>query len=171
MTAQEFSDFLKELRFAYELKMPEKDIMQHWYQRIKQVPGEALSWISDRILASNDRFPKRFDALVSTMFREWLAANPDKRAPTQICHECDQGYVTVMETEEHLYGNQLIPVAYACGACRAFVRGVKKLTKSQAKREGAILHEDTLTWPAGSLRAGERIDVDELADQVGTNWR
>jgi hypothetical protein len=44
-----------------------------------------------------------------------------------------------METVPELYGDTLIPMAYACGRCRASMRGSAKLTKSEARKRGLNL--------------------------------
>jgi hypothetical protein len=167
MSPDEFSRWIKELRYDYELRLPDKEILQHWLKQIRHIPGESLQWIRDRIVAQNDKsFPKRFPDLVNSLWREWLHGNPDKRAHEETCPECDGGWVTIMEAEE-MYPGTLIPVAYACNRCRQQVRGVKKLTKSEARRQGLTLVDAQA--PFGEQWTGD-YNVKAAAGRVSDRW-
>ena len=168
MTGMEFAEFIKELRYSYDLRLPDREISDFWFKRLQHIPAEALEWIRDRIFRDHpDRFPKRFDALIASLWREWLQAHHEKREPGSICPECDHGFVTVMETEPSLYGDQLISVAYACGRCRASMRGSAKLTKSEARKRGLNLIDARAPFHVQTRMAEDpRTAVDELAGRM-----
>lgn len=149
MTQDVFKHFVNALRYSYELRRAPDEQMDYWYSKAGGLPDECLEWLRDRIKREYpERFPKHFQDVLLRLFSEWRWTT-GKQAQEPECPECDGGFVSIMEPDER-YPGELLAVGYACGRCRKSLQGIKKLTKTQARRQGLLLVDAKAT--AGDVR-------------------
>ena len=96
--------FLKALCDFFERKtVPHQTTVDMWFEQVSFIPAESLPWIKAKIF-EHETFPRNLPNTMKTLYREWLAANPEKCLKTADpgCKNCESGYLTVWYHDEEL---------------------------------------------------------------------
>jgi len=133
-----FQGFLKNLHALWDRKMPAETTYLAWWEELRFIPGDALPDIG-RALKELETWPRNFPLTVKGLWRDWLAAHPEKRALEQPkCTKCAGGYLLLskyVETwktrsdEGYLtWGlNRWYNLAVPCPTCNRGTRSVTEL--------------------------------------------
>lgn len=126
MVRQEFDAVIENLGAFYERKVkPIPRTLEMWFEKVKNIPSEAVGPIQDKIMDECEYWPRNLPATLWAMYHTWLEAHPEKRAHrTEIdCPDCESGWLTLQKIVLNKFGKSMyrtaIPTfAWPCGKCR-----------------------------------------------------
>jgi hypothetical protein len=126
MKKSEFLDFVREIGNFYGMeKIVNEGRFAAWYEMAGHVPAAALDHIRKRICAERDTMPRNLPKCVLDAWREWLAANPDRRANANErahCADCNgEGLLFYREMVDDLPAHSAVA---KCGRCDNWRRHV-----------------------------------------------
>lgn len=126
MVRTDLEALLGNLGAFYERKAKPGDMTFNlWFEKVKNIPSDAIPWIQNRIMDECDMWPRNITATVWAMYHAWLRAHPEKRAYRESvdCPDCEGGWLILQKVVENKFGKPMyehgIPTFTApCGKCR-----------------------------------------------------
>lgn len=135
MVQSGFVSYVTDIFAYYQREKPKDRTMDLWFDEVRNIPDEALDWISSRIFKESERLPSNLPATTWALYNAWLQANPHKRAFAQErdCPDCEGGWL-VLQKRLPMYA---IPISHSapCGRCKQ-VPAAQYMTLFQAKEKG-----------------------------------
>lgn len=136
MTIIEFKEFLRDIGIYYERKAPNDGTTESWFERVKNIPGESVGWITDKIYDSFEAYPKNIPNTMWAFYREWMTANPHKVVSNHYfqCPACDgEGLITI---SKKVNGYDYDYVA-RCSRCKqSDINGIPYMSREDAEKGG-----------------------------------
>lgn len=117
MELYEFTKLLKELTDYYErAKEPRPGTTDLWFGKVKNIPSEPLAWITSKIEAENESFPRNLPGAVWETYRAWMQTNPDRVSVKNYfdCPDCTDGLIRARLEK----GGQRYTYVFRCSKCR-----------------------------------------------------
>lgn len=116
-----FANMINELANYYERKEPRMETIDLWYRKVKQIPDECVFWMSDRIEATHETFPRNLPLVCLQLFDEWKQANPDRiigNREYRECKYCEDGLI--FAKKDVAKGKSIVTYEYVfrCGHCK-----------------------------------------------------
>lgn len=161
MSLFEFSSMLAELCDYYERREPKQGTKELWYERVRSIPAEALSWIVKKITTESESFPKNLPGMVYALHIAWREAHPDKVAHDYHgdCQDCDDGTIRAWKISAN---NKPSSYLFRCRRCqRDTTQGWPMATLGELLEQG---YE-----PEQKEKPGKPGAIKDLMDQVCHN--
>lgn len=135
MVQSGFVSYVTDIFAYYQREKPKDRTMDLWFDEVRNIPDEALDWISSRIFKESERLPSNLPATTWALYNAWLQANPNKRAFAQErdCPDCEGGWL-VLQKRLPMYA---IPISHSapCGRCKQ-IPAAQYMTLFQAREKG-----------------------------------
>lgn len=133
-----FTEFVKNLCFIFERKVPSDQVMDLWFQELQDIRDDMLQQVYGR-MKREETWPRNFPSKVMAIYRAIVPVNQFKQPVG--CSDCDHGMIHVNK-DGYAY-------AFRCGSCQEDNReGIPT-----AKRSELLLQGYALNWTmAGAAR-------------------
>lgn len=156
MTAHEFNDLIQRWVEYWERKAVNSKSMERWFEKVRKVNSDALSWIANTAEDRHEKCPPSFVGLIWSLYQEWQEKHPDQRVPdydaSRTCprKECREGLLHVYRDSGLGYSAAYV---FRCGECKR-----SRLTG---------IPETTWAWLMGN---GYSVESDGCNQEFGTQW-
>lgn len=146
MNKEYFVDYIKTIYQIFNRRVPDLEVQQLWYERVKDWPLDFFEW-SKKNFAGMDKIPDNVGSYIISIYPDWKSLNKHKFTKRYDgCHDCSgihdklgQGYYAFRREEGDVLFRYFIPCQ-----CKGVFSPKDKpdyfiIPKSQAKAQGFTL--------------------------------